>query len=127
MLDRWYDSDEWKPPLIQIATTAHSTASVLSGRDVLDSSQMEKSGVAIPDFCRSMTSDATHYANAHYGSIHELRPGADDGSCKGERSTARKWQPLHAEIHETIVTAVDNDSAVCLGHLSAYPPFGGRN
>ena len=84
---------------------------------------MEKSAVAILDFCRSMTSDITHYANDHFGSIGELCLGADDGICKGELSTARKWHPLHAEIQETIVAAVDNDNAVSLGHLSAYPPL----
>ena len=50
-----------------------------------------------------------------------MRPGADDGSCKRGFSTARIWHPLHAEIQERVVTAVEHDNAVCLGHLSAYP------
>ena len=32
-----------------------------------------------------------------------------------------KWRPLHAETQSTVVTAVDNDHAVNLGKLSAYP------
>ena len=115
-------ANEYKHRLIQIATTAHSRASVLSGRDTLDPTQMEMTAVAILDFCRSTTSDKAHDSNDHYGSIGELRPGADDGSCKGGSSTTRIWHPLHAETQETVVTAVDNDNKVNLGHLSAYPP-----
>ena len=80
IVDRWYRSDDWKPwsppsseddvrqradpdarlpeiaanqykhRLIQIATTAHSRASVRSGRDTLDPIQMEMTAVAILDF-----------------------------------------------------------------------------
>ena len=151
MVNRWHDSDDWKPwspptfedevrrlddpdaarPEIianetkyrqqfQNVTTAHQRASALSGRDTLEPSQIEKTAVAIFDFCRS-ESDCTHYSNDHYGSIGELRPDADDGSCKGGSSTRRTWQPLHAETQETVVTAVDNDNAISIGHLSAYP------
>ena len=42
--------------------------------------------------------------------------------------TTCKCPPLHAETQETVVTAVDNDNAVNLGHLSAYPhPAAGRS
>ena len=75
---------------------------------------MEKTAVAILDFCRSTTSDKAYDSKDLYGSIEELRrPVADDGS--------RTCHPLHAETHETAVTAADNDNAVSLGHLSAYP------
>jgi hypothetical protein len=104
IFDRWYDSDDWKPwsspsnedevrpqadpdamrpeiaenehkhRLIKIATTAHPRASVLSGRDTLDPTQIEMSAVAIFDFCRSTTSDKAHNSNDHYGSIGELLP-----------------------------------------------------
>ena len=124
------DSDAPRPEIIanemkyrqqlQNVTTAHCRASALSGRDTLEPSQIEKSAVAIFDFCRS-ESDSTHYSNDHYGSIGELRPDADDGSCKGGSSTRRTWHPLHAETQETVVTAVDNDNATSIGHLSAYP------
>lgn len=107
--------------LIQVATTAHARASVLSGRDTLDPFQTEMSAVDILDFCRSTTSDKAHNSNDHYGSIGELRPGADDGSFNGGSSTTRISHPLHAETQETVVTAVDTDSKVNLGHLSAYP------
>ena len=151
MVDRWHDSDDWEPwtpptfeegvrlddpdaprpeiianekkyrQQLQNVTTAHCRVSALSGRDTLEPSQIEMTAVAIHDFCRS-GSDSTHYSHDHYGSIGELRPGADDGSCKGGSSTTRIWHPLHAETQETVVTAVDNDNKVNLGHLSAYPP-----
>jgi hypothetical protein len=149
MVDRWYDSDDWKPwtpptpeeelarlddpsaprPEIianeelyrqrsQIATTALIRASTTSGRDVLDPTPIEMTAVAI---AQSIASETTRYTNALHGSIGELRPGADDGSCRGRKSTRRKWLPLHAETQSTVVTAVDNDHAVNLGKLSAYP------
>ena len=68
-------------------------------------------------------------ANDQFGSIGELCPGADDGSCKGIINTRRKWHPLHPETHEElnasfkngkIDTAVDKDCPVPLGQLPAY-------
>ena len=55
------------------------------------------------------------------GPLASCVPLLPDGSCKGGSSTTRTWHPLHAETQETVVTAVDNDNAVNLGHLSAYP------
>ena len=92
VVDRWHDSDDWndhKHRLIRIPTTSHPGASVFSGRDTLDPTQIEMSAVAILEFCRSTTSDKAHNSNDHYGSIGELRPGAEDGSCKGGSSTTR--------------------------------------
>ena len=104
---------------IQIATTAPVRASIVSGRDVLDPTPIEKTAVAIAQL---IASETAHYTNALRGSIGELRPGADDGSCKGGISTRRTWHPLHAETQKTAVTAVDNDNAVNLEELLAYPP-----
>ena len=149
MVDRWHDSDDWKPwtpptleeelrrlddpgalrpeiianeekhrQRIQIATTAPVRASIVSGRDVLDPTPIERAAVVI---AQSIASETAHSTNALRGSIGELRPGADDGSCKGGKSTRRKWHPLHAETQSTAVTAVDNDHAVDLRRLSAYP------
>ena len=128
------DSDDWTPETpptfeeelnegihrqrVQIATTAPVRASIVSGRDVLDPTPIERAGVAI---AQSIALETNHYTNALHGSIGELRPGADDGSCKGGTSTRRTWHPLHAETQSTAVTAVDNDHVVNLGQLSAYP------
>ena len=142
VVDRWHDSDDWKPwtsptieeelrrlddldaprpeiivnvekyrQRIQIATTAPVRASIVSGRDVLDPTPNERTAVAI---AQSIASETAHYTNALRASIGELRPGADDGSCKGEISTRHTWHPLHAETQKTAVIAVDNDNAVNL-------------
>ena len=37
------------------------------------------------------------------GSIGELRPSADDGSCKGGTIGTRRWRPLQPETHEAEV------------------------
>ena len=80
-----------------------------------------KTAVVVFEYCRSEL-DSTQNSNAQHGSIGELRPDADDGSCKGGSSTRRTWHPLHAETQETVVTAVDKDNAISIGHLHAYPP-----
>ena len=92
----------------------------MSGRDVLDPTPIEMTAAAS---AQSIALKATHYINAQHGSIGELRPGADDGSCKGGISTRRNWHPLHAETQKTAVTAIDNDHVVNLGKLAAYPPL----
>ena len=94
---------------VQIATTAPVKASIVSGQDVLDPTPIERTAVAI---AHSIALETTHYANALHGSIGELCPGADDGSCKGGISTRRTWHPLHAETKETAVSAIDSDHAV---------------
>ena len=122
MVDRWLDSDNWKPwtpptfeeelrrlddpdaprpeiidneerhrQRVQIATTVPVRASIVSGRDVLDPTPIERTAVAI---AQSIALETTHYANALHGSIGELRPGADDGSCKGGSTTTRIWHPI---------------------------------
>ena len=83
---------------------------------------MGKTAVAFFGFhIRSATSDTNLYTKEHCGSLGGLRAGADGGSCKGGSSATRIWHPLHAETQEMVVTAVDNDNTVTLGHLSACP------
>ena len=68
--------------------------------------------------------DGDSHTNDQFGSIGELRPGADDGSCKGGKRRTRIWQPLHPETR--IDTAVDNDCPLKLGQISAYPTSVGQ-
>ena len=73
--------------------------------------------------------DSDSCANDQFGSIGELCPGADDGSCKGSINTRRKWHPSHPETHEELNasfkngktdTAVDKDCPVPLGPIRTY-------
>ena len=58
----------------------------ISARETLSPSWLEQVAIAVADAARQMSTMGDQlFTNDHHGSISELRPYADDGTCGGTR------------------------------------------
>ena len=80
-------------------TTALAATLSKFARDIQHPSRIEQAAMAVSEAAKLLSAmDSDSCANDQFGSIGELCPGADDGSCKGGNNrTTRKWHPLHPE------------------------------
>ena len=92
----WRKSDkEWQARNSRSNTTAQ--------RDAMAPNAIERAAMAVFGAPIIAKDDDIHN-NGTQGSIGELRPSADDDSCRGGVNRSRTWHPLYVETQESAVS-----------------------